>query len=278
MADRRGFTLLEVVVALTALALVAGVCYGAFHLAVRAMERGEVAVVTAQRLRVMSDTLRQIRSALSHRELDADLNPYQFFRGTAKSLTFDTNLQLQGGGGVSRVTYEVLDDPPRLRLTESEPPQRHGKHAKHRRREVEAPRNARSAILLEGFRSLTFEYIDFEGQHFSTWDPEAVSMGESDLEQEGLPAFVSVRIEGVPGIEGGTWQQDVPIVIATMNESVNEDGASALDELLETDDDGGVDEEDEDDDEATPAASHQNVPPQPPRGQSFTKDDLEEDE
>src|SRR2546427_12863873 len=43
-AVARGFTLLEIVIALTALALITVICYGAFHLGIRAMERGEVAV------------------------------------------------------------------------------------------------------------------------------------------------------------------------------------------------------------------------------------------
>src|SRR2546428_10209258 len=60
-AVARGFTLLEIVIALTALALITVICYGAFHLGIRAMERGEVAVVAAQRLRVATDVIiRQI--------------------------------------------------------------------------------------------------------------------------------------------------------------------------------------------------------------------------
>ena len=48
-SDARGFTLVEVVIAMTTLALVVAICYGAFHLGIRAVERGEVAVVAAQR-------------------------------------------------------------------------------------------------------------------------------------------------------------------------------------------------------------------------------------
>jgi prepilin-type N-terminal cleavage/methylation domain-containing protein len=45
-----GFTLLEVVLTMAILALMCAICYGAFHVAIRAVERGEVAVMTAQRL------------------------------------------------------------------------------------------------------------------------------------------------------------------------------------------------------------------------------------
>ena len=63
-----GFTLLEVVIAMTALALVTVICYGAFYLGIRAMERGEVAVVAAQRLRVATDVIiRQIKSIVPYK-------------------------------------------------------------------------------------------------------------------------------------------------------------------------------------------------------------------
>ena len=64
---RAGFTLLEVVLAMTSLVMVTAICYAAFHLGMRAVERGEVAVVTAQRLRVASDVLiRQVKSAVPY--------------------------------------------------------------------------------------------------------------------------------------------------------------------------------------------------------------------
>src|SRR5439155_703708 len=70
---RAGFTLLEIVIALTALALVTVICYGAFHLGIRAMERGEVAVVAAQRLRVATDVIiRQIKSIVPYKARNRD--------------------------------------------------------------------------------------------------------------------------------------------------------------------------------------------------------------
>src|SRR5213593_1173195 len=114
MKARAGFTLLEVVLALTSLALVAAMCYGAFHLGVRAVERGEVAVVTAQRLRVASDVIiRQIKSVDAYCARNEDEDVYPYFMGTATSMTFVTGTGLQGGGGLTRVVYQVVDEPPR---------------------------------------------------------------------------------------------------------------------------------------------------------------------
>src|SRR5437899_12611450 len=117
---RGGFTLLEIVIALTALALVTVICYGAFHLGIRAMERGEVAVVGAQRLRVATDVIiRQIKSAVPYAARNRDEDVYPFFFGGATWVTFVTATGLEGGGGLARVSYQVVDDPPRLVVTES---------------------------------------------------------------------------------------------------------------------------------------------------------------
>src|SRR5262245_24850933 len=114
-----GFTLLEITLAMAVLGMIAAMCYGAFHLGIRAVERGEVAVVTAQRLRVASDVIiRQIKSvdAYCARNEDEDLYPY--FMGTATSMTFVTGTGLEGGGGLTRVVYQVVDEPPRLVMGE----------------------------------------------------------------------------------------------------------------------------------------------------------------
>src|SRR5216110_3439363 len=101
---RGGFTLLEIVIALTALALVTVICYGAFHLGIRAMERGEVAVVAAQRLRVATDVIiRQVKSIVPYKARNRDDEEYVFFMGTASSMAFISAAGLEGGGGLTRV-------------------------------------------------------------------------------------------------------------------------------------------------------------------------------
>ena len=45
-----GFTLIEVMISITLLALVAGICYAAFNLVIRAVGNVEMAVVTLQEL------------------------------------------------------------------------------------------------------------------------------------------------------------------------------------------------------------------------------------
>src|SRR3989475_7650282 len=154
-----GFTLLEVVIALTALALVTVICYGAFYLGIRAVERGEVAVVATQRLRVATDGItRQIKSTGPYKARNRDDEEYVFFMGTATSMAFITAAGLDGGGGLTRVVYQVIDDPPRLVISESpffstnalgrDPVDQPGLH---------------SAVLLEGVTGPQVEYLFYEG-------------------------------------------------------------------------------------------------------------------
>jgi prepilin-type N-terminal cleavage/methylation domain-containing protein len=249
--DRRaGFTLIELVLAMTALALVTAVCYGAFHLAIRAMERGEMAVTTAQRLRATSDVLRQIRSAMYRLERNEDGDQYPYFIGKATYLSFDTNLRLQGGGGVTRVTYQLLDNPTRLVLTESEPPM-HTSSSRRGRDRDERPVE-QTTVLLEGFQSLRFTYFDAAWEQRTSWD---TNPAHGDGDQEGLPLAVQLEIEGLPGVESGRWGAAFPIAVVALNESVSEGGADTLDEIFGTEADDEETDDEGDDDEDEPAGS-----------------------
>jgi prepilin-type N-terminal cleavage/methylation domain-containing protein len=217
MSESRGFTLLEVVLAMTALALVAAICYGAFHLGVRAVERGEVAVVSAQRLRVASDVLtRQIKSTVPYPTRNRDEDIYPYFFGTATSMTFITGSGLEGGGGLARVVYQVVDGPPRLVITESAffSPDTLGRDP------VDKP-GERSAVLLEGFRTLRFEYMMNDGVD-TEWRPDWDAH-----EEEALPAAVRILVDGIPGLEVAEWGQEIPIMAALYGENGNELGDEA---------------------------------------------------
>ncbi len=253
MSERRhdGFTLLEVILAMTTLALITAICYGAFHLAIRAIERGEVAVTTAQRLRATSDVLRQIRSTMYRIEHNRDGDPFPYFRGTATSLSFDTNLRMQGGGGATRVSYYLLDNPVRLMVSETDL----GARGARRRDPEDTAGQSMTAMLLEGFRTLTFTYYDSEGNRHGSWDPDPE---RADPDQESvLPLAVEVTIEGLPGLETGRWGEAFPISVVSLNESVNQGGADNLDEVFgNEDDDEDADNDDDDDDTgvSTPVA------------------------
>jgi general secretion pathway protein J len=238
MSDRRGFTLLEVLLATTALALVTAICYGAFHLGIRAVERGEVAVVTAQRLRVASDVLiRQVKSTVAYPARNQDEEVYPYYFGSATSLTFVTAAGLEGGGGLSRVVYQVVENPTRLVMSESRffSPDLLG-HAR-----VDEP-GERSAVLLDGFRALRFEYLMNDGVD-TEWQPQW-----DGYEEEMLPAAVRVLVEGLPGLETDLWGQEIPVMTTNYGENTGEvdDEDLAPPETDEGEVDGDGDDEPED--------------------------------
>ena len=206
----RGFTLLELLLAMTALALVTAICYGAFHLGIRAVERGEVAVVTAQRLRVASDTLiRQIKSTVPYPARNEEEDLYPYFTGTATSLTFVTAAGLTGGGGLRKVVYQVVENPTRLMVDESPyfSPDLLGAEP------VETQPGEGAAILLDGFRTLKFEYLindSGEPEWRSEWDGHA---------EETLPTAVRVIVDGLAGLETDTWGQEIPIMVTHYGEN-----------------------------------------------------------
>ena len=202
---RRGFTLLELVLAMSALALVAMICYGAFHLGIRAVERGEVAVVTAQRLRVASDVLiRQVKSTVAYPACNEEEEVYPFFVGTSTSMSFITAAGLEGGGGLTRVAYQLVEGPTRLVMAESSrfSPRMLGAGNL-------APPADRTAVLLDGFKTLRFQYMMNDGVD-TEWRDEWDS-----YEEEMLPAAVRVLVDGLPGIELDTWGQEIPLMLVS---------------------------------------------------------------
>jgi len=212
--NNRGFTLIEVILAMTVLALVTAICYGAFHLGIRAIERGEVAVVGAQRLRVATDVIiRQIKSAVPYAARNRDEDIYPFFFGGATWVTFVTATGLEGGGGLARVSYQVMDDPPRLVVTESAffTPDQLG-------RDPVDKRGDRKAVLLENFRDLRFEYMLSDGidtEWRSDWNAH---------DEEAMPAAVRILVDGIPGLETDRWGQEIPIMSTLYGDSGSELG------------------------------------------------------
>jgi len=211
---QRGFTLLEVVLAMTALAMIAGICYAAFHVAMRAVEKGEVAVVTEQRLRVAADVLnRHMKSIIKYPAVDEDDEPFLYCKGTATSWTFITSVGQHGGGGLTRVIYQVLDDPPRLAMSETD-----RFTAVSLGSEPVDSATANPTILLDGFTALHFEYMLDDGTGQTEW------LTEWDCrEEEALPSAVRVWVEGLPGMdtdESGAvipWVQEMPVMLAVFD-------------------------------------------------------------
>ncbi len=168
LKTRNAFTLIEVTIAITLLALIAATLYGAFYLGQRAMVKSQIRSEESQRLRSAGDLLAaSIRSAYPYRFSRADAAI--FFSGQEDRLTFVSALSSgMGGRGMSEITISwegegsgtgllALEEKIPLRL-ESE-----GENGGYRN----------SVILSQGIRDLRIDYLDPQREEESwvdKWD------------------------------------------------------------------------------------------------------------
>lgn len=104
----RGFTLIEVVLALTIFALMGGILYGAFSLSHSAVEKSQANSTRNQKLRSIADLLGSyVRSAFPYRESRQEQTV--FFEGDSESLTF-VSAHSQGMGGRGMAKIQITQD------------------------------------------------------------------------------------------------------------------------------------------------------------------------
>jgi hypothetical protein len=68
------------------------------------------------------------------------------------------------------------------------------------------------AVLLSGFTDMYFEYLmsdGIENEWFEVW---------SGKEEEELPAAVRLVVDGLAGLGGGIWSQEIPLMVAAFGE------------------------------------------------------------
>lgn len=105
-----GFTLVEVIIAMSLFALMAVILYGAFDLGHRAVEKGEISWEKNHRVRMVNSILGDhLRSAHPYRL--SPRNPAVFFQGEESRLTFVSAVSLGlGGRGMSKVSLYWQDE------------------------------------------------------------------------------------------------------------------------------------------------------------------------
>ena len=107
-AGAAGFTLIEVVLALTIFALIGGILYGAFSLSHNAVEKSRVNSTRNQKQRSIADLLGSyVRSTFPYRESPQEQTA--FFEGDVESLTF-VSAYSQGMGGRGMAKIQITKD------------------------------------------------------------------------------------------------------------------------------------------------------------------------
>ena len=163
-----GFTLLEVVLALTIFALMGGILYGAFSLSHRAVEKSKHAFEKNRKSRSFGDLVGSyVRSSYPYRGSQQD--PNVFYEGEEEQLIFVSSFSLaMGGRGMAKIqlSWERTDEGlGSLRLEEVVPVRLGAKVSEEGIRS--------SVVLQEGVQDFRLAYLDptnVEENWVERWD------------------------------------------------------------------------------------------------------------
>jgi general secretion pathway protein J len=149
-SSNAGFTLIEVVLALTIFALMGAILYGALSLGQKAVERSQLSFEKNQQLRAFADLMGSyVRSSHPYRATPQD--PAIYYEGEEEQLSFVSASSLAlGGRGMALVRISWQEGT--LTLSE-ELPVRIGE-------EGGAGGQRNSVVLREGIKQLRFAYLD----------------------------------------------------------------------------------------------------------------------
>lgn len=204
----KGFTLLELLLSMTIMAVIATICFGVFHMGVRAWEKGETRVAANQRLRIIPELLRRQLASAALPKVWRQGHQFQFFTGTSRSLEFLSRVALlsrpdEGGayvhyrvrsvpeGGESLEFYEM--NTLRLRQVGGELP---------------ALTDGDFQALVSGWQSLTFAYLGpqpvdpEEDPWVADWD---------SITRKGIPRAVRITAQVRAGEGALVWV--VPLAV-----------------------------------------------------------------
>lgn len=196
----RGFTLIEVTIAMTLVVFIAMILYGAFYIGQKAVERGRERTESSQRLRSIGEIFAgYIRSAYPYRS--SPQNPSILFSGEQTSLSFVSALSSGlGGRGLAEITISWEgegDGEGKLTLEEQMPVRPEGQ---------ESGGYKNTVVLGEHVRAFRIEYLDPQSEDqpwVDQWDgtekrilPRAIRLtqrGEKGQEvQRVFPIMMSV--------------------------------------------------------------------------------------
>ena len=172
LREKTGFTLLELILALTILSMVALIIGSGFRLGIKAWEKGESETRETQRLRALSGLISQnVKSAYPY-NMKIEQEKVVVFEGDANSLLFVTSFVEPRDGGFKWVRYSYSDGS--LVFTEGKLPDKNflDKIAEN------------EEIIDSDIGEITFEYLSsFEEEWQESWDSG-----------EGIPLAVRVKI------------------------------------------------------------------------------------
>jgi general secretion pathway protein J len=170
-AGADGFTLLELIIALTILTMVTVIIGSGLRISVRAWDKGEAETGETQRLRILSGMIsQQIKSAYPYK-VELDNEEVVLFEGKEDSLLFATALADDSTGGMKWVRYEYRDGT--LYYNEGILPDK----------KLDESIDSGADVLDSDVGYVKFEYLDEEDSWSDSWD-----------RGDGIPVAVRVKI------------------------------------------------------------------------------------
>jgi len=189
-AASTGFTLIEVVLALTIFALMGAILYGAFSLGHSAAEKSEANATRNQRQRAMTELLgNYIRSAFPYKQSAQDQTV--FFSGERDSVTFvSAYSHAMGGRGMAKIhlSKETDGEQRSILKVEETAPVRTGEDAL-------AAGSSHGVSFQADMREIRFAYLDPQDEE-EKWEDRW-----DGAERRALPRALAIQFVGGSGEE-----------------------------------------------------------------------------
>jgi general secretion pathway protein J len=108
---KQGFTLLELLISLSILAVIVVIIFAAFRIGIRAWEKGEAAVDDLQRKRIVLSLIKQQLASIFPKTITKEAKQQVLFKGDAKSILFVSALALMKENDFGAVlgTYRIIE-------------------------------------------------------------------------------------------------------------------------------------------------------------------------
>jgi len=158
--SRSGFTLLELVIAVTILSLITIIIGSSFRLGIHAWEKGDKETGEIQRLRILSGLLsQQVASAYPYKMKFEDMDgPAVIFRGGTDELMFVTSTADTSFGGFKWIKYVYRDGS--LLYKEGLLPDK----------KLEKKINGDEEVIDQDIDDIRFDYLSGSGEWAESWD------------------------------------------------------------------------------------------------------------
>jgi general secretion pathway protein J len=187
----RGFTLLELMIALTIVAVIVVIIFGALRIGIRAWEKGEKDIDSRQRQRIVLDLIKRQLASTSVGEVWGSDQQLVSLKGDSKSIDFVSHIPMTPGNrfGLVYVKYAVR----REKESNNEHLTFYEKNVALLNTKIGAanPGEGDFSELIPGMKSIVFEYLkDRPGEEASmwqkSWDPAV---------DKGIPRAVRVTLQ-----------------------------------------------------------------------------------